>query len=91
MLLELNFLNGGAFQYARFDLNGDSAFNDSDKYSGAYAVGIGLSNSYANSPTILGPDKNNNLVILITQSDRTQKTIIAPNLVRRKSGWWQIK
>ncbi|QLZ67512.1 pilus assembly protein PilY [Legionella sp. PC1000] len=91
MLLELNFLNGGAFQYARFDLNGDSAFNASDQYNGVYAVGVGLSNSYANSPTILGPDKNNNLVILITLSDRTQKTIIAPNLVRRKTGWWQIQ
>ncbi|KTD71405.1 pilus assembly protein [Legionella tucsonensis] len=91
MLLQLNFLNGGAFQYARFDLNGDGAFNTSDQYNGVYPVGIGLSNSYANSPTILGPDKNNNLVILITQSDRTQKAIIAPNLVRRKTGWWQIK
>nr|WP_237759321.1 PilC/PilY family type IV pilus protein [Legionella parisiensis] len=91
MLLELNFLNGGAFQYARFDLSGDNAFNASDQYAGVYPVGIGLGNSYANSPTILGPDKNNNLVILITQSDRTQKTIIAPNLVRRKTGWWQIK
>ncbi|KTD05512.1 type IV fimbrial biogenesis PilY1-like protein [Legionella gratiana] len=90
MLLELNFLNGGAFQYARFDLNGDSAFNVADKYNGVYPVGIGLSNSYANAPTILGPDKNNNLVILITLSDRTQTTVIAPNITPRKVGWWQI-
>lgn len=91
MLLELNFLTGGAFQYARFDLNGDSLFNASDKYNGQYPVGIGLSNSYANSPTFLGTDKNNNLVILITQSDGTQSAIILPNTEPRKKGWWQIQ
>lgn len=91
MLLELNFLNGGAFQYARFDLNSDNAFNTADRYNGSYPVGIGLSSSYANSPTILGPDKNGNLVILVTQSDKTQTSVIAPNRTPRKIGWWQIQ
>ncbi|HAU3679747.1 TPA: pilus assembly protein PilY [Legionella pneumophila] len=91
MLLELNFLNGGAFQYARFDISGDGGFDIADQYNGAYPVGIGLSNSYANSPTVLGPNKDNNLVILITQSDGTQTTVIAPNITPRKIGWWQIQ
>lgn len=91
MLLELNFLNGGAFQYARFDLNGDQAFNASDKYNGGYPVGIGLSNSYANSATYLSQDKNGNDVFLITLSDKSQMTVIAPSSSRKKSGWWQIK
>lgn len=91
MLLELNFLNGGAFQYARFDINGDGGFDAADQYSGLYPVGIGLSNSYANSPVVLGPNADNNLVILITQSDGTQTTVIAPNTTPRKIGWWQIQ
>nr|WP_241480457.1 PilC/PilY family type IV pilus protein [Legionella norrlandica] len=90
-LLELNFLNGGAFQYARFDINGDGGFDVADQYNGSYPVGIDLSNNYANSPTILGPNKDNNLVILVTQSDGSQKTIIAPNTSPRKIGWWQIQ
>lgn len=91
MLLELNFATGGAFPNPQFDLNGTGTFDAGDQYNGTNPVGIFLSNSYANSPTILGPNKNNQLVILITQSDQTQKAIIAPYGKQKKTGWWQIE
>lgn len=91
MLLELNYLNGGSFLRAQIDINGDGGFDSSDQYNGSYAVGISLSNSYANSPTILGPNSNNHMVILITQSNGTQTSIINPNNNPRKVGWWQLQ
>jgi type IV pilus assembly protein PilY1 len=91
MLLELNYLNGGSFLRAQIDLNGDGGFDSGDQYNGSYPVGISLSNSYANSPTILGPNSNNHMVILITQSNGTQTSIINPNNNPRKVGWWQLQ
>ncbi|KTD56419.1 pilus assembly protein [Legionella shakespearei] len=91
MLLELNYLNGGSFLRAQIDLNGDGAFDSGDQYNGSYPVGISLSNSYANSPTVLGPNSNNQMVILITQSNGTQTSIINPNNTPRKVGWWQLQ
>lgn len=91
MLLELNYMTGGAFLRAQIDLNGDGAFDTGDQYNGSYPVGISLSNSYANSPTVLGPNSNNHMVILITQSNGTQTSIINPNNTPRKVGWWQLQ
>ncbi|TAL63043.1 MAG: pilus assembly protein PilY, partial [Legionella sp.] len=91
MLLELNFMTGGVLPRAFLDINGDGSFNTSDKYNGGYAVGIGLGSSYANAPTIVGPNKNNNMVLLITKSDGTQSTIYNPNTMPRKIGWWEIQ
>lgn len=91
MLLELNYMNGGAFIRPQIDINGDGAFNSSDQYNGLYVVGIGLSDSYATAPNILGPNQNDNLVILITQSDGTQSTILSPNNSPTEVGWWEIQ
>lgn len=90
MLLELNYLNGGAFTTPQFDLNGDGKINKNDIYNNTYPVGISLQNSYANAPTVLGPNSNNNLILLITQANGTQSSIITPNNVPRKIGWWQF-
>lgn len=84
-------MNGGAFEQAQIDINGDGAFTTGDLYLGKYAVGIKLSDSYATAPNILGPNKNNNMVILITQSNGTQSTVINPNNTPRKVGWWEIQ
>ncbi len=91
MLLELNYLTGGSFLRAQIDTNGDGGFDIQDQYNGAYPVGISLSSSYANSPTVLGPNKDNNMVILITQSNGVQTSIINPNTTPRKIGWWQLQ
>lgn len=91
MLLELNYLTGGSFLRAQIDVNGDGGFDISDQYNGAYPVGIDLSNSFANSPTVLGPNQDGNIVILITQSNGAQATILNPNVNPRKVGWWQIE
>jgi type IV pilus assembly protein PilY1 len=91
MLLELNFASGGASNQAVIDLNGDAKFTTADKYNGAYPVGIGLSNSYANAPTVLGPNKSNNIVLLITQSIGAQTSIFNPNNNPKRVGWWQIQ
>jgi type IV pilus assembly protein PilY1 len=104
MLLELNYMNGGAFTSAQIDVNGDGAFNSADQYNGKYIVGISLANSYATAPVILGPNRNNNIVILITQSTAStgssggsntvvgnQSTILNPNTAPRKTGWWEIR
>jgi type IV pilus assembly protein PilY1 len=91
MLLELNYMNGGAFTTAQIDINGDGAFNSSDQYSGLYVVGIGLSDSYATAPNVLGPNQNDNMVILITQSNGTQSTILSPNNSPTEVGWWEIQ
>lgn len=91
MLLELNYLTGGSFLRAQIDINGDGGFDVQDQYNGAYPVGITLSNSYANSPTVLGPNQSNHIVILITQSNGVQSSIINPNNTPRKIGWWQIQ
>lgn len=92
MLLELNFSTGGSFQYAQFDLNRDNLINSGDSYNGSNPVGIGLStNSYANAPSIVGPNSSNYMVIHITQSDSTQTSIINVNNSPRKLGWWQLE
>ena len=91
MLLELNYASGGAFTTAQIDINGDGAFTSADKYNGKYAVGIGLSSSYATAPNILGPNQNNQMLILITQSNGTQSSIINPNNAPKKVGWWEIQ
>lgn len=90
MLLELNFLTGGALIRPLLDISGDGNFTTADKYNGGYAVGVGLGSSYANAPTLIGPNKDNNMVLLITKSDGTQTTVYNPNIVPRKIGWWEI-
>lgn len=90
-LLELNYKNGGAFNTARIDTNGDEVFDALDQYNGTYAAGINLSNSYGTAPKILGPNIDNNLVILVTQSDGTQSIITNPNHSPHKVGWWEIQ
>lgn len=91
MLLELNFLTGGALSRPFLDINGDGSFNTNDKYDGGYAVGVGLGTGYANAPTMIGPNKDNNMVLLITKSDGTQTTVYNPNTMPRKIGWWEIQ
>jgi type IV pilus assembly protein PilY1 len=91
MLLEINYQTGGSFNFALFDLSGDGGFDSDDQYNNAYPVGIDLSNHYANSPTVLGPNESGHIVILITQSDGAQTTVINPNTTPRKVGWWQIE
>lgn len=91
MLLEINYATGGTTNQPQIDLNGDGSFTQADQYNGAYPVGIGLSNSYGNAPTLLGPNKHNNIVLLITQSNGTQSAIINPNNTPRRVGWWQIQ
>jgi type IV pilus assembly protein PilY1 len=91
MLLELNYATGGAITTGLLDLNGDGLLNASDQYNGNYAAGISLSQSYATAPNILGPNKNNKMVILITQSNGTQSTVLNPNTAPRKVGWWEIQ
>lgn len=91
MLLELNYQSGGSFLKAILDVNGDGAFTDADKYGGNYAVGVSLSKSYGTAPNILFPTQGNNILILITQSNGAQSTILNPNNNPRKVGWWQIQ
>ncbi|CEG58509.1 putative type-4 fimbrial biogenesis pilY1-related protein [Legionella fallonii LLAP-10] len=91
MLLELNYKTGGAFSNAQLDVAGNGNLNNQPKFNGSYAVGIGLSNSYANAPTLIGTNKNGNSVILITQSNGTQSSVINPNNTPRKIGWWQLQ
>ena len=90
MLLELNFSTGGSFQLPVIDLNGDGSFNSQDSYNGAYAVGISIGDSFANAPTYLGVNKDNNIVLLITQANGVQITVLNPNTAPRKVGWWQL-
>lgn len=90
MLLELNFLTGGAFQTQQMGgLNPNGTIND--EYSYTHLVGIQLSNSFANAATLIGPNQGNNIVLLITQSNGTQSTILNPNNIPRKVGWWQLQ
>ncbi|MDI1353223.1 MAG: PilC/PilY family type IV pilus protein, partial [bacterium] len=91
LLLELNYATGGAFTTPVLDLNGDGKFTTADQYNGTYAVGVSISNNYSTAPIILGPNKNGNLVILITQSNGFQTAVINPNSTPRKTGWWEIQ
>ena len=91
MLLDLNYLTGGAFPHPQLDINGNGGFDSQDQYNNANPVGIGLStSSYANTPTI-GTNQNNNVVLLITQSNGVQSSVINPNNSSRRTGWWQIQ
>ncbi|MFI4918517.1 MAG: pilus assembly protein [Legionellales bacterium] len=91
MLLELNFLTGGAFPTPQFDFLSQGSINTNDNYNGAYPVGMGLLNSFANAATLIGRNQNNNMVLLITQSNGSQSAVINPNNASRKLGWWQLQ
>lgn len=90
MLLELNFLTGGAFPNQQMGgVNANGTLNNN--YSYPNLVGIQLSNSFANAATLLGPNQGNNIVLLITQSNGSQSAILNPNSTPRKIGWWQLQ
>ncbi len=91
MLLELNYATGGAFSKAQLDVAGNGNLNSQPKFNGSYAVGMSLSNSYANAPTFVGVNKNGNAVINTTLSNGTQSSVINPNNAPRKIGWWQLQ
>ena len=91
MLLETNYSNGGTFTSPQLDLNADGALTSTDVYNAKYAVGRGLSSSYASSPNVLGTNANGKMVILITQSNGSQSTVINNNNTPRKVGWWEIQ
>lgn len=84
MLLELNFNTGGANSQVLLDVYGNLTLS-------ANVVGVGLGNTFTNSPVILGPNKSDNMVILTTHSDGTQSTTLNPNTSPRKIGWWQLQ
>lgn len=90
MLLELNFSTGGSFQLPMIDLNGDGAFTAQDSYNGAYAVGVSIGDNFSNAPTYLGVNQDNNIVLLITQANGVQISILNPNAAPRKVGWWEL-
>lgn len=90
MLLELNFLTGGAFPNQQMGgVNANGTLNND--YSYPNLVGVQLSNSFANAATLLGPNQGNNIVLLITQSNGSQSAILNPNSTPRKIGWWQLQ
>ncbi|KTD61289.1 type 4 fimbrial biogenesis protein PilY1 [Legionella santicrucis] len=90
MLLELNFKTGGAFTNPQIiGVNANGTPNNQYNYSGV--VGVQLSNSFANAATLVGPNQGNNIVLLITQSNGSQSTILNPNSTRRRTGWWQLQ
>lgn len=91
MLLELNFRSGGSFLQSVLDVAGNNDLKNQPKFNGSYAVGIGLSSSYANAATYVGVNQNGNAVLQIIQSNGTQSTVINPNSGQRKIGWWQVQ
>lgn len=91
MLLELNYLTGGAFFYPQLDINASGSITTSDNYNGAYPVGIGLPAGYASAPTILGPTQSNTMSKLITSSGGQQSSIINPNNSPRTMSWWEFQ
>lgn len=89
MLLELNFKTGGSFPNPQ--ITGVSASGNPDNqyyYSGV--VGIQLANTFANAATVVS-NQSNYVVLLITQANGSQSTILNPNSTRRKTGWWQLQ
>lgn len=84
MLLEINFKTGGATSQVLLDVYGNVTLS-------ANVVGVGLGNTFTNSPVILGPNKSDKMVILTTHSDGTQSTTNNPNISPRKIGWWQLQ
>lgn len=91
MLLELNYLTGGAFYFPQIDINGDGAITSADVYNGSYASGLSLGSGYVNGPTILGPNNSNNMVMLFTGANGGQFTVINPNNTPHIMSWWQIQ
>ncbi|MFC5474696.1 pilus assembly protein [Paraherbaspirillum soli] len=91
MFLELNFQTGGTFQQPQLDINGNALINLSDQYKGGNPVGIALPPGYASSPTTLGPNQNNNMIKIITQSGGQQVTVLDPNNTPRRIAWWQLQ
>ncbi|WP_392536412.1 pilus assembly protein [Legionella sp. 227] len=89
MLLELNFKTGGSFPNPQITgVSASGSPNNQYLYSGV--VGIQLSNNFANAPTVVA-NQNNYVVLLITQANGSQSTILNPNTSQRKTGWWQLQ
>jgi type IV pilus assembly protein PilY1 len=91
MLLELNYLTGGAFYRPQLDINNSGIITNADQYNGVYVSGIGLTSGFANSPAIIGPNANNNMNKIVTQSNGSQTMILNPNNSPRITGWWQVQ
>jgi len=91
MLLELNFQTGGTFSQPQLDINGNGVINTSDVVSGSNPVGVGLGTGFSSAPTPVGPNKQNQIVKLITQSGGQQVSIIDPNSTPRRLTWWQLQ
>lgn len=91
MFLDIDYKTGGAYPNRQLDINGDLIINGSDQYNGANPVGIVLIPGYASSPTSVGPNKNNNMVQIITMSGGQQISVINLNNNIRQTGWWQIQ
>ncbi|VTU22825.1 pilus assembly protein [Variovorax sp. PBL-E5] len=92
VLLELNYATGGAFSQPQLDVNGNLVIDLNDAYNGSNPVGVGLGTAgYGSSPTILGPNKSNQMVKNITLSNGTQPSILNPNNNTHSIAWWQIQ
>ncbi|MFY7698143.1 MAG: pilus assembly protein [Legionella sp.] len=98
MLLEVDYATGGGFSQPLIGTIQNGQFSSVGQYNGNNAVGVGLSNNYASSPNILGPNSYKHTVIVVTQANGTQSTVVNPppsqNLTggaQRTVGWWQIQ
>ena len=93
MLLELNYATGGAFARPVLDINANQVIDSADSYGGLNPVGIGLGTNggYASSPTILGPNKANQMVKNITLSSGVQQSVLNPNQSSNRAAWWQLQ
>lgn len=91
LFLDINYQTGGAYPNRQLDITGNGIINTSDQYNGSNPIGVVLIPGYASSPTSVGPNKNNNMVQIITMSGGQQISIIDLNNTTRQTGWWQLQ
>lgn len=89
--LEINYQTGGGFDQPQLDINGDGLITAADTIAGKAVAGVRIGVGYASSPTIIGPNKKNQISKLITRSGGQQASIADPNNTPRRLTWWQIQ
>lgn len=91
VLLDLNYLTGGAFTRQQLDINNNGTIDSNDQYLGKNPVGIALTPGYASAPVTTGITSAGYLARLVTSSSGQQTSIINPNNNVRQTAWWQIQ
>lgn len=91
ILMDINYVTGGAFSTPQLDINGDLSINAGDKVNNLNPVGLGIGPGYLSQPRFIYNKKTKQVDLETTLSTGKSGTTKLPDNSQSRLSWWEIK